>query len=245
MAEYVPPQAVVLDLYNTLIDIRTEEHAPEVWGRMADFLSYLGVQRGAEELLDQFRRSVYEQQRNSREHFPEIDMVRIFGDLLGPSGDERTAVMFCQLFRSLGMRRLQLFPDTLPCLQALHGRVKLALVSDAQRIWLIPEMARLQLSEFFPVKIISSDYGFRKPDTRLFEKALAELGVEANQAVMVGDSAFRDIKGAQDSGMRACLITRHAPFEAADAQVTPDLFFPTLVDFVAWVQGKSPAVRGG
>jgi putative hydrolase of the HAD superfamily len=42
-----------------------------------------------------------------------------------------------------------------------------------------------------------------KPHPGIFSRALAELGVAASQAVMVGDILEMDIAGAQGVGMRA------------------------------------------
>lgn len=231
------PLAILFDLYNTLIDIRTEEHSPQVWEQMSGFLTYHGVMADGQQLVDAFREQVRRQQVETGEQYPEINMGAIFQSFLTPGRKRkptRNAIQLAQLFRSLSMRRIQLFPDSLPALEALDG-VPMALVSDAQRFWLEPEMKRLGLDPFFSVRVVSSDYGFRKPDPRLFRMALEQLGVAADRAVYIGDSPFRDAHGAQLAGMTGCWVRRHDPFEAADVVVRPDLTFPTLVHFVNWV----------
>ncbi|MBX3166622.1 MAG: HAD family hydrolase [Candidatus Eremiobacteraeota bacterium] len=210
--------------------------APQVWEQMSQFLTYHGVLAEASVLDRNFRNQVLEQQKTAGEQYPEINMAAIFQSFLTPDRRRkptRKAIELAQLFRSLSIRRLQLFPDSLPALEALAG-VPLALVSDAQRCWLEPAMKRLGLEHHFPVRVVSSDYGFRKPDSRLFEKALAELGVAPEQAVYIGDSPYRDAYGAQRAGLVGCWVRRHEPFEAADVMVSPDLTFPTLVHFVEW-----------
>ena len=49
--------------------------------------------------------------------------------------------------------------------------------------------------------IDSTVLGFRKPDPRIFELALSQLGVSANQVVHVGDILRSDIDGAQAVGI--------------------------------------------
>jgi putative hydrolase of the HAD superfamily len=246
MAEQLRPKAVLFDLYNTLIEIRTVEDDPIVWTQLALFLSYQGVEAESSRLHADFRQRIQTQQQQSAEAYPEIDMVAIFQGMLGDIGHanpELLSLPVTQLFRTLTMRHLELFPDTMPALQALHGTVALALVSDAQRAWLVPEMQRAGIGDSFAVRVISGDHGFRKPDPRLFTLALEQLGVQPAEAVFVGDSAFRDVCGAQQVGLRGCLVTRHAPFEAADSLCTPDLIFQTLIEFVRWIQGgeQTPA----
>ena len=61
------------------------------------------------------------------------------------------------------------------------------------------------LLEFFPVRVYSSEVGYRKPSARIFTTALAGLGVEAGEAVFVGDLVKTDIVGARRAGMRTVL----------------------------------------
>ena len=61
------------------------------------------------------------------------------------------------------------------------------------------------LLEFFPVRVYSSEVGFRKPSPRIFELALNRLGVSAGEAAFVGDLVKTDIVGAWRMGMRTIL----------------------------------------
>ena len=47
-----------------------------------------------------------------------------------------------------------------------------------------------------------------KPDPSIFLAALQQLGVTADEAVMVGDTLEDDIEGARAVGIRAILIDR-------------------------------------
>jgi HAD superfamily hydrolase (TIGR01458 family) len=71
-----------------------------------------------------------------------------------------------------------------------------------------------------------------KPSPAYFAAALAELGAEAGEAVMVGDDIDADIGGAKSAGMRAVLV-RTGKFREealADAEAKPDGVVPSIAD---------------
>ncbi|XP_066046855.1 phospholysine phosphohistidine inorganic pyrophosphate phosphatase isoform X5 [Chamaea fasciata] len=61
-----------------------------------------------------------------------------------------------------------------------------------------------------------------KPAKSFFESALAELGVPAEQAIMIGDDIVSDVGGAQQCGMRA-LQVRTGKYRASSSSLHPSL----------------------
>ena len=59
------------------------------------------------------------------------------------------------------------------------------------------------LQDYFDAIIISEEVGIEKPDKRIFQVALDKLGVEAKNAVMVGNRIDADIVGANRIGMKS------------------------------------------
>jgi putative hydrolase of the HAD superfamily len=75
---------------------------------------------------------------------------------------------------------------------------------------------------------VSVEVGYLKPHPALFEAALGQLGVEANQALMAGDSLAEDIAGAQALGMAAAWRR-----SARDADgVEPDYTFDEVAELL-------------
>jgi putative hydrolase of the HAD superfamily len=105
-------------------------------------------------------------------------------------------------------RHTHVAPHVLPTLTRLRDRgLKLAIVSNT----LIPgfaldrHLALHGLLELFPVRVYSSEIGYRKPHPAIFEYALQRVGVHAADAVFVGDKVRKDIVGARRAGMRTVL----------------------------------------
>jgi putative hydrolase of the HAD superfamily len=88
----------------------------------------------------------------------------------------------------------------------LKTRHRLAVVSDAQSAYGLPELQAVGLARYFKPIVISGDYGYRKPDPRLFQAALSELEVRPEEAIFVGNDRFRDVLGARQVGMKTILF---------------------------------------
>jgi FMN phosphatase YigB (HAD superfamily) len=67
------------------------------------------------------------------------------------------------------------------------------------------ELESLGLGEMFAAVISAGEVGFRKPHPTIFERALDALGVEADEAVMIGDNRHPDIEPAVRMGMLGVL----------------------------------------
>ncbi len=72
---------------------------------------------------------------------------------------------------------------------------------------------------------------FGKPEPFLFEEALAELGVDAHQAVMVGDNLRTDVMGGRNAGMATVWVNRWGAI-AGDPDVTADLEVKTVHELI-------------
>jgi FMN phosphatase YigB (HAD superfamily) len=115
--------------------------------------------------------------------------------------------------REISADAWQPFPDTLSVVEALTAAgIPMVVVSDTG--WDIrPVLDRHGLLPSFAGLVLSYEYGVAKPAPQLFSAACAMLGVEASDALMVGDNALTD-GGAIESGVRAYLlppVQDHAP----------------------------------
>ena len=108
---------------------------------------------------------------------------------------------------------VNLDPDALPLMSWLgaHG-IKRGVCSNAP---FPPAMLRRQvetngISDAVDAIVFSSEVGRRKPAPEVYQAALAAIGVEARDALFVGDRFREDYEGPLSVGMRAVILTSHA-----------------------------------
>jgi putative hydrolase of the HAD superfamily len=199
-------KAIFFDLYGTLIDIRTDEQDPWVYAILSRYLQYHLVQVGAEELKEVYFGEIEQQFRKSREVYPEVDVYKILSIIMNKYGNrwypKSVIGDTAMLFRSLAMRRFGLFPYLFETLTQLEKQSEIAIISDAQWVFAEPEIEILGLDRFFQHKILSSHFGFKKPDVRLFQTAMKKLRVKPEESLYIGDNLRKDLIGAKKSGMQ-------------------------------------------
>ncbi|WP_055107973.1 HAD family hydrolase [Paenibacillus ihumii] len=135
--------------------------------------------------------------------------------------NEELAAELAEQFGKERRARPHVYEETFEVLQELKGKVKLLLLTNGcpalqqEKLNGVPELA-----PFFDEIIISGAFGKGKPDSAIFRHALERLGVEANEAIMVGDKLTTDIIGSLGVGMKAVWINR-VGHERSD-EIIPD-----------------------
>ena len=115
----------------------------------------------------------------------------------------------------------ELFEDALPVLEELRAaRLRLGLVSNGIR-----DLREFVAHHRLDVDAIvgSRAHGYVKPHPTIFQAALGQLGVDAGETVMVGDSLEEDVAGARALGMRAILMDRDDRHPEVEERLT-DLY---------------------
>ena len=99
-----------------------------------------------------------------------------------------------------------LFDDVIPALEALRGRVKLALLTNNPYGVDVLDRHGLHVDVFDSVVV--ADPSVRKPDPRAFAPVVEALGLAASEIAYVGDSVSADVEGALGAGLRAVWLNR-------------------------------------
>jgi len=203
-------KGIFFDLYGTLINILTDEVDPWVYSTLSRYLSYRDVKIAPKELKKTYFEDIQSQLKQSNESYPEVDVCKIFSNIMHRYGNKtysKSAIVdTAVLFRSLTMRRFEVFQGVYEVLESLLKKFELSLISDAQWVFTEPEMAMLGLTPFFKFRILSSRFGFKKPDVRLFDIAMKKLMINPEESVYIGDNPQKDLVGAKKAGMKFILF---------------------------------------
>ncbi len=91
-------------------------------------------------------------------------------------------------------------------LRKLRDNYLLALLTnagDSGSGLVVDALTRVDLQVAFDYVFTAKDLGSKKPEAAFFQAALGRMGVEPDEAVMVGDDFDKDIVGARKAGLRA------------------------------------------
>ncbi len=205
-------EAVIFDLYGTLVDIWTDEEDLSVYYCLCKFLNYYDVVFDPEELAARYQESAAGHLLDHPGPYGEIDVFLVFEDILTEglkkSPERALVVWLARLFRSLTTHRLGLFDDTLRALGELETSYRLGLVSDAQWVFSEPEIRFLGLEKYLETVVLSSRYFVRKPAPQIYSHALRAMKLQPSQALYVGNDPARDVPGPQEIGMPVVIIHR-------------------------------------
>ena len=217
----------IFDFYGTLADIRTDETKPEVWDKMSQFYAYYGACYEPVEMREDYEKITQMMtegkrgvRRDSHESFPEIQIEKVFLKLFEEKGicpDSELVLHVAQFFRVLTTKYLRLYDGTKDMLNSIKkSGNKIYLLSNAQRVYTEYEMNALDIEDYFDGIFISSDYEFRKPDVRFFQKLIDTYNIVPESAIMIGNDGICDIGGARKADLSTLYIHSNiSPDESA------------------------------
>ncbi|MCS7207672.1 MAG: HAD family hydrolase [Dehalococcoidia bacterium] len=229
-------KAILFDLYNTLVRnearqwVQTFEEICRLQGIPLDPAQMWARWQAVE--VEERRRRVNLAQPDASPPYKTYRVTwtlcfeRVFAEV-GVQGNPAEAADLC--IRAMGCR--EAFPEAMPLLQSLRGRVRLGILSNADVDFFYPLLAR----QVFPVDIAlcSEEARAYKPHPRPFQVALAWLGLTPREVLFVGDSLEEDIQGAKRVGLRT-LWLNWAKAEVPQGLLPPDAQAYSLADVAAY-----------
>ena len=244
-------KGIIFDNNGTLSDIRTDEGHDDVYRVISNLLSYQGISLDPNVVKYFYFQIMKEQRAAQGDRYPEFDVVGIFREIVAQHSTAFTHALpaeriqqlprfLAETHRAASRFRLQLYPGVEDTIRQLHAKYHLAVISDGQTAYAIPELNAVGLSGFFDPIIISGNFGYRKPDERLFTAALTAMKMEPYDVLFVGNDMYRDIYGAQRLGMKTVFFRSNQGTQEKEG-VKPDYIiynFPELLSAIRFFEGR-------
>lgn len=145
--------------------------------------------------------------------------------------NDALAIEMVHAFELLRDEHRQLTPAAHETLQMLRDYgLRLALVSNGNATYQRRKIAQHRIEPFFDAILLEEEFGVAKPDKRIFQAALAQLQILAQDAWMIGDNLLTDITGAMSLGIFTIWCSPTPANVLSDALPRPNRTIQTLTE---------------
>jgi HAD superfamily hydrolase (TIGR01509 family) len=203
----MPIEALIFDFDGLILD--TETPQVEVWKAIYAEHGFIYPMESWCQTIGGWGASTFD---------PAVELSRLTGDKLDLEALRRRGESECNAVIDASPA----MPGTGECLEwARSNGLRLAIASSSERAWVEPHLANLGLLEKFEKVITGDDVapGRTKPHPDVFLKALSELRLAADRALVVEDSPH-GIVAAHKAGLPVLAIpnpvTKLLPMQEAD-----------------------------
>ena len=221
-----PIRLVTFDLYDTLV-----EADPPRWVRFASATNQLGLggdaeafkvaDRAAEDFytIENGKFPIRDRSADEKESFRIAYTARMLEEAGMPHNPETSRDVrriYVSELDAVGWN-YSVFEDVAPTMALLEAnQISRAIISNADAD-VTNFCLRLGFAKHMDLIVTSALVGWEKPDARTFYAALEPLGVDAAEALHIGDQALSDVVGARAVGMGAAIIDRYDRHEDGES----------------------------
>lgn len=244
-------KAILFDLGNTLFDLAPVKNGDMFRAGALRTYEYLRVRGNALPSFSKYYRGVlscilwnYFKEKLRGREFDSLKLMAIRCKRLNvPTTPQMCMELAWEAYSpQVGYTTIE---EDLPATLELFGRrgIKLGIVSNT----FVPgkvldrHLAMTGLLSYFPVRIYSGDFGYRKPHRRIYEHALELIGASAEETVFVGDRLDTDMIGARRAGMTTVLKHRGVNGTEPKAHWTVDHVIREIADLKQVLPALRPA----
>jgi len=205
-------RAIFFDFGGTLMDPKSDHEAHVLL--MEKIKKEFKLPLTVEQLLKKYYEAMEATESISKElYIPALVRAEnFFKRLLVEHGIVPTKVevkWFEKAYMESHFERVRLYPDVVEALESLSSLgIHIGVLSEADEIYLKRQLEELEVLHLFKSVTTSEEVGVGKPHPLLFKAALMKAKCEASEAMHVGDSLEKDVKGAKSVGMKAVWVNR-------------------------------------
>jgi FMN phosphatase YigB (HAD superfamily) len=223
-------EAVTFDFWSTLVDgSSTPERTAERMARLQAAIAGAGHACTPEEIARAFQRTIERVDEAARETYRDVGPPGRWAVLAAELGVPPGLIPFEVVERAYEDITLAPLPDLMPhVLSAVSAMqragYRLAVICNTGMAGgrvLREVLKRYGLFDFFQVTVFSNEFGYAKPDPRIFVHTLEALGgISAGNAMHVGDLEELDVEGAKRAGLYSA---RYVPGSHGEVKTDADL----------------------
>lgn len=226
-----PKKVILLDLDNTLTDTEGNSRSAmlsmytelELGSCFPPFESFWEVYHSCnDDLWEQYRKGGITRERLNELRFSwPLSLMGVNSVELS----KRVNEVFYKYFLPL----TGVVPGAYELLDYLSEKYRLAVVSNGTKSSQIVKMKNFHFEDYFEKVYLSDDIGFPKPDVRIFQYVLNDMGVKPEEALMIGDDFESDIIGAVNAGIEQVWLNSQP---GQSHSIEPSLTISSLTELI-------------
>ena len=220
--------AVLFDIDDTLFG--TTEFAGRARKNAVRAMCEAGLDLPIEDVERELAEVIAEFSSNYSRHFDKL-LVRLGQPLRDDASAAIVVAAGVSAYHDTKFREIAPFPDVIPLLSDLKAAgLRTGIVThgwtdkQAEKLVRIGVVPHLDADAIF----ISDEIGISKPNPKLYETALARMGLEAHEVMYVGDSPAHDIAPPKSLGMVTAWASRASKWTPSGKSEEAD---HTIADF--------------
>lgn len=194
---------VAFDLYNTLLQIKTDLDDFTTYYSFSEFLKTdFHIERNPEDFKKLFLKEHDMTIANLKEN-RDYKIADIFKKLFPEIKNNEILNQIIYKFRVASRNLLRIDKSASDLLNYLKQKYHLILLTNAQSEYTIVELKLFNLQKYFEKIIISSEVGFKKPAKEIFDFAVSDTefnGIKKEEIIYIGDDFDSDVLGAINAG---------------------------------------------
>lgn len=227
---------ITFDLDNTLWDVEPvllrAEAAQQQW--------LLQHRPGAVEAFDhealfEFKKSVWKHNPHLIHHVSQMRIQTLYELQVAAGYTEEDARIGAHKAFEVFLRerrKVDLYAEALSVLELLAGKYTLGALTNGNA-----DIYKTDAAEYFDFAFLAEEIGVSKPHPDMFQAALTQAGVAAEEIIHVGDDPEHDVLGARNMGMHTIWVnTRHKAWpagERADREITNLQQLPAAIESIS------------
>lgn len=156
--------------------------------------------------------NMYRKNQVSSENLRHFRLKEVF-EQLKLNSDHALINLIAEEYINYLSEQIHLFPNTEDTLNYLATTYRLHIITNGFENIQHKKIKASGIDHFFQTVTTAEGSGYKKPDKRIFDHALAKAKTHQTKSLMIGDSLEADIQGAKDYGMQAIYFGKKPKFE--------------------------------